>query len=671
VYPSNKGWAGSFVVYLIAISGLITVVAIMLENVSVSSINFTLGFNVFSILSFFSAFVDLAVISLVIIKKRYSLTTNWYLLFLGGATLMAAGEGLQRSSVYPSAALFWQNFVFMGLSLLALAFYLFIVSFTAHYRKQFIFVTSVLILAWGVIVFFAGDGLFYSHALSQIQHTHWGYASSPTKAEEIAISWFSLFYILGTGLLLQFLKTTQNRLIRRQTIYFLVSFLVPFFAAVITTAILPIILPNTVPPLATIVGAFSGIIIYYAIYKYHLLEIDPQALAQNILDTMTEAVIITRQDMSIESINQEAERLLGIKVESVATEKLQTFFSDETWQLIVAKLNDKPNQGKNLSSSKNYVKRSDGKFTPVRVAATSLKTAGETIANILVVTDISEINRSYEALQTSAARIYKQNDDLRQLESRLREEKSNVENIVEFRTKALVEAQSKLKAADQLKTEFIMLTSHNLRTPLAIAKGYAEIITTQYPLSNEQKPMIDGLNNGLDRLGKIVEDLLTISSIESGSLVTMDEISFQELVEPLIQETKDLATTRKDKFIVNFHAGDVKIKANRDRLRGALRNVLNNACKFTENGTVELSTSRSEDRLIINISDTGIGIDPSELPKLYTKFHRAANVLTGGYEGRGIGLYLTRLIIEEHAGKLSVVTQPNKGSTFTIELPCY
>lgn len=671
MYPSNKGWAGRFVVYLIAFTGLLTVLAIILDKVSVSSINFTLGFNGYSILSFFSLLVDLAVISLVIIKKRYSLTTNWYLLFLGGATLMAIGEGLQRISVYPAAALFWQDFAFIGLSLLAMAFYLFIVSFTAHYRKQFIFVSTVLILSWGVIVFFAGGGLFYLHGMSNIQHTPWGYASNPTKAEEIAITWFSLFYVLGTGLLLQFLKSTQNKLIRRQVIIFLISFLVPFIAAVVTAGILPVVLPDKVPPLATFVGAFSGIVAYVAIFKYHLLEIDPQALAQNILETMTEAVIITRPDMSIESINHEAERLLGIKVESIATQNLQSFFSDKTWQLILKKISDDHEQQKYLPTGENYIKGSDGKNTPVRVAATSLKSAGETIANILVITDITEINRSYEALQTSAERIYKQNDDLRKLEARLREEKANVEAIVEFRTKALIDVQSKLKVADQLKTEFIMLTSHNLRTPLAIAKGYAEIISTQYQVTDEQKPMLDGLNNGLNRLSKIVEDLLTITSIESGSLVSLDEISFQELAEPLIQEIKDLAITRKDKFIVNFHAGDVKIKANADRLRGALRNVLNNACKFTENGTVELSTSRSENKLIINISDTGIGIDPDELPKLFTKFHRAANALNGGYEGRGIGLYLTKLIVEEHDGKLSVVTQPNQGATFTIELPCY
>jgi len=671
VYPSNKGWAGRFVVYLIAITGLLTVIAILLYNISTSSINFTLGYNNYSTLSFFSVFVDLAVITLVIIKKRYSLTTNWYLLFLGGATLMATGEGLQRISVYPAAALFWQNFVFMGLSILAMAFYLFIVSFTAHYRKQFIYVATVLILFWGVFVFFAGNGLFYQHGISQIQHTPWGYASSPTRAEEIAVTWFSLFYILGTGLLLQFLKSTQNRLIRRQVIIFLISFLVPFVAAVITAGILPAVLPDKVPPLATIVGAFSGIVVYFAIFKYHLFEIDSQALAQNILETMTEGVIITRPDMSIESINHEAERLLGIKVEAIATEKLQNFFSDETWQLILARINDQPDPQNNLSNSKNYIKSADGKFTPVRVAATSLTSAGEKMANIIVLADISEITQSYDALQSSAARIYKQNSDLRELEARLREEKASVEAIVEFRTKALVDAQSRLKAADQLKTEFIMLTSHNLRTPLAIAKGYAEIISTQHQFTDEEKPNLDGLNNGLSRLGKIVEDLLTISSIEAGSEITMEEISFQKLTEPLIQETKDLALTRKDKFIVNFHAGDVKVKANAERLQGALRNVLNNACKFTENGTVEFNTSRSDNKLIINISDTGIGIDSSELPKLFTKFHRAANALDGGYEGKGIGLYLTKLVIEEHGGKLSVVTQPDQGATFTIELPCF
>ncbi len=671
MYPRNKGWAGSFVVYLIAIACVLTILFVLISNISSSSINFSLGFNKYAALSFFSVLVDLAVIALVLIKKRYSVMTNWFLLFNGGTVINAAAEGLQRSSIHPAAALFWQNLSFAGLAILPMFFYMFVIAFTSHYQKQFIFLTSVLVLSWGVFTFLAGNGAFFLHSMAHIQHTPWGYVSSVTRPEEIVLDWFLLFYFLGTGLLIQFWRTTKNKLIKRQTIIFLIAFIVPLLAAIVTVDIIPIFAPNTVPSLSTLVGAFSGILIYFAIFKYHLLEIDPQALAQNILDTMSQAVIITRPDMSIESINQEAERLLDIKADSVTTQKLQNFFSAPAWQLIISSIGGRAESKTDLSSNKNYVKSSKGKFTPVRISVTNIKSADELMANILVVTDISEISRSYDALQSSADRIYKQNDDLRELEARLREEKANVEKIVEFRTKALVDAQSRLKAADQLKTEFIMLTSHNLRTPLAIAKGYAEIITKQYPASDEEKPMLEGLTNGLNRLGKIVEDLLTISSIESGSEVVLNETSFQKLIEPLVLETADLARTRKDKFIVNFHAGDVKIRANVERLQGALRNVLNNACKFTENGTVELSTSRSENSLIISISDTGIGIDPSEIAKLFTKFHRAANALNGGYEGRGIGLYLTKLIIQEHSGKISVVTQPNQGATFTIELPCY
>jgi PAS domain S-box-containing protein len=607
----------------------------------------------------------------VIAKKRYSVTTNWFLLFLGGATLMAVAEGFQRLSINPVAALFWQNAGYIGFALLPMAFYLFIVSFTGQYKRQYIFLSSVLMLAWGTITFFAGSGLFYVHSLSLIQHAPWGYYSNPTIAEKISVAWFIVFYIIGTILLLIARKTNQNKLIRKQIITFLLAFLVPFIAAIITVVIIPIYNPNVFPPIATLVGAFSGILIYYGIFRYRLFEIDPQVLAQNILDTMNEAVIIAQPDMSIESINYQAERLLGISGEAIHGHKLQSFFSDNSWKFILEQIVSKSVYGNNPATHKDYVRSTDGKITPVRISLSSLKIDGEKIANIIVLSDITEITKSFDILQDSASRIYKQNEELIKLELQLREQKANVEKIVEIRTKALVDAQNKLKAEDQLKTEFIMLTSHNLRTPLAIARGYAEIIQTKFPVSEVEKPLITGLNNGLDQLGKIVEDLLTISSIESGYQLTLKDTLFSTIIDPLIKEAKELALTRNDKLIVNFHAGDVRLKADFERLQGALRNVLNNACKFTENGIVEVNTNRLEDHLIISVSDTGIGIEPTELPKIFGKFHRAANALDGDYAGRGIGLYLTKLIVEEHGGKISVVSQPKQGSAFTIELPCY
>jgi PAS domain S-box-containing protein len=670
VFQENKGWANRSVIYLIVISGIIAVFAIALNNITTSHINFAVQFNVYALVSFFSAFIDLVTILIVILKKRFSFTTAWLLLFLGAAALMALAEGLQRLSIHPSAALFWQDLYYVGLSGLPLSFYLFIVSFTGHYKKQFIFLTALLIIAWGVVAFFSGEGLFFTHALPHIHKAPWGYYSLGTIDEEISAAWFSLIYIFGYALLLQYWKNTKNMLLRKQIMTVLLAFFIPFAVAIITSQILPSVLPGVIPPLATLIGAFSGLVIYYSIFRFHLFEIDAQALAQNILATMSEAVIITKPDLTIDSVNNEAARLLGIKPESANSEKLESFFSVESWQYILLKINNQTDEETLSSSDSQYVKSADGKLTPIRISVSSMEAGGERIANIIVASDITEITRSYQELRGSAEKIFNQNNDLTKLEAQLREEKANVEKIVLVRTKALFDAQERLKAADQLKTEFVMLTSHNLRTPLAIAKGYTEIIASKAQLSEEDKPLFDGLRVGLDRLSKIVEDLLTISSIESGAQLALEEVPFGLVIDPLIKESEDLSRTCTDKFVVNQHAGDVRIKANIERLQGALRNVLDNAFKFTENGTIELNTSRSENELIINITDTGIGLDITELPKLFTKFHRAASALNGNYEGKGIGLYLSKLIIEEHGGRISVVSKPNQGSTFTIQIPC-
>ncbi len=667
---NNKWWTSNYIVGLIAITGIITVGFLSLNKLHDSSINFSLHYNVFAIVSFFSVLIDLATIGLFIIKKRYSITTGWFLLFLIAATVMAIAEGLQRSSVFVSGALFWQNLFFVGLALLPIAFYLFIISYAADYKRQLIFLASVLIMIWGIVVFFSGLGIFYSKNLVDIYNTSYGFYSKNTPIQSLAVSWFSLFYFLGTAILIQLRRKTENKLIKRQIAIFLITFLLPYFAAIFSHTVMPNIIPSSIPPLATLVGAFSGLILYFGIYRYRLFEVDPQVLAQNILDTMNEAVIITRTDLTIESINYEAERLLGIKSKLASNQKLENFFMGRTWELIFSKLTNLPSEADGLANTRNFVKNVNGIFIPVRISATSLIISGEKLANVLVLTDISEITKSFVALQNSSAKILQQNEQLVKLESQLREEKAGVEKVVETRTWELMSAQNKLKEGDKLKTEFIMLTSHNLRTPLAIAKGYAEIIQTRFPVPDEEKALVKGLNDGLSQLGKIVEDLLTISSIESGYQLTLENTSLSEIINPLVKEANDLAVTRNNKFTIKFHSGEVNLRADVERLRGALRNVISNALKFTENGSIELVTNKIENKLIISISDNGIGIEPSELSKLFNKFHRAANALDGDYEGKGIGLYLTKLIVEEHGGKINVVSQIKQGSTLTIELPC-
>lgn len=663
----NNWWGNYTVAYLITAISFLMLIGLIVGRLSGANINFALKFNTYSLLSIFSALVDIIIIYLVLSKRHFNMLTNWFVLFLIGATIMAMGEGLQRSSVFLPAALFWQNIYYLAFTLLPPVFYLFIVSYVYAEQKKFILLSAVLIFSWGVVGFFIGDGLIFHTIGSQVHLAHWGYFSNGTKYYNYTIIWSIMFYVLGSGMLLQFFKGNPSKTIKRQIIIFLVAFLAPFFAAVITNVILPAVIPNVVPPLATFVGAFSAAFIYYGIRRYQLFVLDFNIVAQNILDTLNEAVIITKPNTMIESMNLEAARLLGVSNSQLDQAKLSDYFDKTSWQQIVNRV--KAAHGYRIESiSNSRVTRQDKTQIPVRIAITQLLEEDSISAYIFVLANISELTNTITALEKSSAQINQQNTTLKQLEAQLREEKASVEQTVRIRTKELVEAQERLKAADQLKTEFIMLTSHNLRTPITIARGYVDALSQ--PMTQEEHDQaIKALAEGLTRLNQLVEELLTMSSIESGDQLKLENVNLKDILKPIIPEALALAKANNNQLNFNLKADDTIIKANLTLLQGAIRNVLNNACKFTKNGHITFSSFKDQSKVIITVEDTGIGIAADEIPKLFTKFHRASNVLSGQYEGRGVGLYISKLIIEEHHGQIHVNSQLNEGSTFTIELP--
>ncbi|MHB1864622.1 MAG: ATP-binding protein [Candidatus Saccharimonadales bacterium] len=664
----KTNWWGNYAVaYLITAASFLLIAALAVNKLTHSSINFDLRFNVYSLLSLFSALVDIIIIGLVISRKRFSLMTNWFVLFLIGAAFMALGEGLQRSSIYLPAALFWQDIYYLCFTLLPPVFYLFIVSYVYAGQKKFILLSSVLIFCWGAVGFFIGDKQIFYVIGSHIHHASWGYFSDGTVPYNFTIIWSILFYVLGSGLLIQFFRSNPSKTIKKQVFIFLLAFIAPFLAAVITNVILPSSTPNTVPPLATFVGAFSAMLVYYGIRHYQLFVLDPDLVAQNILDTLNEAVIITRPNTQVESLNLEAARLLGVDQKTTERIKLSDYFTTNAWQEIINHV--KKAHGYRIESiSKSSIINRSKQEIPVRIAITQLWEEGEVSAYIFVLANISELSKSFDALAISAKQISAQNTTLKELEDQLREEKASVEETVRVRTKELVQAQERLKAADQLKSEFIMLTSHNLRTPITIARGYVDALNR--PMTDEERnEALTAVGDSLKRLNQLVEDLLTMSSIEAGDQLNLKEVKLSDVLNPIIPEASELAKAKNIELITHMEADDTVIRANLPMLQGAIKNVLNNACKFTDHGQVELTARDKGDLVKISVSDTGIGIADDELPKLFSKFHRASNVLSGKYEGKGVGLYLAKLIINEHGGTISVQSQLNHGSVFTIELP--
>lgn len=228
----------------------------------------------------------------------------------------------------------------------------------------------------------------------------------------------------------------------------------------------------------------------------------------------------------------------------------------------------------------------------------------------------------------------------------------------------------KLEEVDRLKNEFIMITSHNLRTPLTIIKGNVELLQST-KLSADTKNMIHSIETSALTLSIFSEDMLTIASIEAGNtaLIKRDE-QIASAIGAVEQEVENQAAMNKVtvKWKVNHPERMINVSAR--HLRDVIRNLMNNAIKFSpEGGTVNFTLDRTDSQLVITVADKGTGIKSEEMPKLFTKFHRGTSTLQYDYQGTGIGLYASKLIVDAHGGTIGVESVEGKGSTFTVRIP--
>jgi len=229
---------------------------------------------------------------------------------------------------------------------------------------------------------------------------------------------------------------------------------------------------------------------------------------------------------------------------------------------------------------------------------------------------------------------------------------------------------TKLQELDKQKDEFIKIVSHNLRTPLTIIQSNISFLDNAHLDKNLVK-MVKGIEDSARRLSLFSEQMLTITDFESkqGGQLVRQESTLNEILGSLSREYTELATSKGMIFKPQIESGDTKFFTSQYLVAQAVRNILDNAFKFTSEGGMVILSAQLSDKVTIRVSDTGAGISEVELPKLFTKFHRASGTLVYNYEGTGIGLYVTRLIVEQQGGRVYAQSQLGRGSVFTIELP--
>jgi len=237
----------------------------------------------------------------------------------------------------------------------------------------------------------------------------------------------------------------------------------------------------------------------------------------------------------------------------------------------------------------------------------------------------------------------------------------------------LIELNNKLKHNDNIKDEFLSNLSHELRTPIVPIKGYLELFLQGGvgQLTNEQNRIILIMRKSVIRLLSIVTNLLTMTSlIVNDKKLVLSEININKMIKKLISKKSDIADEKNIEIDFSSTSEDINIKACKYKLETAFEAIIDNAIKFNkENGSLKINmTTIDNNQVKITFSDTGIGIKKEDFPFVYDDFYLSDPSPTRRYGGLGIGLSITKKIIEMHGGYVNIISDENVGSTVEIIL---
>ena len=236
---------------------------------------------------------------------------------------------------------------------------------------------------------------------------------------------------------------------------------------------------------------------------------------------------------------------------------------------------------------------------------------------------------------------------------------------------ANVRDMTRLREADDLKNTFISVISHELKTPVALIKGYAGTLRRE-DARWDQKTVRDSaaiIEEEADRLTKLIDNLLDASRLQAGALkLNISDVALDQLAKHLVE--KFSVEAAQHPITLSFPADCPTVPADAARLEQVLSNLINNAIKYSPTGTaITLAGQVTPREVIITVTDRGIGIPLEEQSRIFERFYRVDDALTRRTQGSGLGLYLAKAVIEAHRGRIWVKSAPGQGSTFAFALP--
>ena len=251
---------------------------------------------------------------------------------------------------------------------------------------------------------------------------------------------------------------------------------------------------------------------------------------------------------------------------------------------------------------------------------------------------------------------------------------TTIVNRLRDREAELEGATRRLLEKDRIKSQYVMTVSHDIRGPLSVIKSCLRVVMDGYTgeVPTKAREMIERAAARSDKLLAYVRDLLDLSRMRATQDMEQKGLDFAELLSGAIEQLRPLLGGKRLEVTVDNRAGDTFVRASEQGMGQVVANLLGNAIRYTPEGgkiSFRLENAPGGDRMMVTVSDTGIGIPKQELPRIFEDFHRAPNAKEFAPDGTGLGLSIVRHIVEAHGDRIRVESEVGRGSSFSFSLP--
>jgi PAS domain S-box-containing protein len=500
------------------------------------------------------------------------------------------------------------------------------------------------------------------------KETHFGYASVYGHYYSWLAICIAMLFLANLYLLVSGRRQAKTERERRQYFWVIGGVLSSIFFGVLFEIVLPLFgfrYVNMLPASTLFFFVFCAV----AIVRYGFLGVTPAFLAQSIFDTMSGLLLFVDPTRIVRMINRNFVRSLGYSPEEVIGTRCDKYHSDkETHEEVHLVISEK---GEIRGRPASLLKK-DGNILPVRCDAAVVKDEfGDEVGSVFIFVDIT---KEQELLSEQKAAI----DELTRAKVRML---SILEDVTQARDEAkkkseeIVGLYEDLKGVDKMKTDFLSVVSHELRTPITPIKGYASLLLSGNlgDLTDKQKKAVEVMAKESEHLVLLIDEVLDIAQVERGTplSITKEPVSMPALVKGLLFMLEPQYTAQQISVEMDFPENFPAIHADPAKVHRLLTNLLGNALRFTpKGGTIKIEGLVSVDHIEVQVIDNGEGVAKENLGKLFQKFFQVDSSYTRSAGGMGLGLAISKEIVEAHGGRIWAESEGlGSGTKIVFTLP--